>query len=354
MKNIIVDHKDLENFTKNILRASGLDPYSLDAVTMGLVESSLRSVDSHGVRLLPHYSKSALTGRKNPKPKFKIMRKFPTIAHLDADNAFGHASGMKAIELGMEMAKEFGMGAVGVANSSHPGAMGSFALRAARQGFICFAFTHADALTKTFGGTKAFFGTNPICFAAPRNDGEPFCLDMATSCAPWNKVIISRAQNKNLEEGIAADQNGNPTTDPHLAASVMPLGGDLAGYKGVGLAAMVEVLCALFTGMNFGPHLGPMFKPPMTPRHLGQFYLLIRSDGCVDQNYFLNEMHRMYSEFHQSPVKTGEEIFLPGEKEENAAKRRSLEGVPLMELVFNELNDLAQTLEVSPLMTKRV
>ncbi|SVC71360.1 uncharacterized protein METZ01_LOCUS324214, partial [marine metagenome] len=177
------------HFHREILTKIGLDQETMEAVTLGLCETSLRGVDSHGIRLLPHYVRSALSGRKNPKPNYTFTRKFPTIGLLDADNTFGHAAGMKAIDYCIEVAEEFGIGVVGVCNSSHPGAMASFALKAARQGYIAFAFTHADALTLSHNGKRPYFGTNPVCVAVPREEEEPYCLDMATSMISWNKLL---------------------------------------------------------------------------------------------------------------------------------------------------------------------
>ena len=117
---------------------------------------------------MDHYVNSALKGRKNPKPKYKIFKPFPAIAVLNADNAFGHAAGMKAIDLCMKIANLYGVGVVAVKNSSHPGALASMALKAARQKYIAFAFTHADSLMLSHNGKKPYFGTNPICFSCPR------------------------------------------------------------------------------------------------------------------------------------------------------------------------------------------
>ena len=139
-------------FQKAVLTMAGLDEDTCEAVAFGLCETSLRGVDSHGIRLLPHYTRSGLSGRKNPRPNYRFNQVFPAFGHLDADNTFGHAAGMKAIDLAMQLAKEFGIGAIAVSNSSHPGAMASFALRAARKGYLAFAFTHADALVCSHGG----------------------------------------------------------------------------------------------------------------------------------------------------------------------------------------------------------
>jgi ureidoglycolate dehydrogenase (NAD+) len=303
-----------------------LDKYSLDAVTKGLCETSLRGVDSHGIRLLPHYFNSAISGRKNPKPNFKIEKTFPSIAHLDADNAFGHAAGMKAIDIAIEIANVQGIGTVAVSNSSHPGAMASMALKAARKGYIAFAFTHADALILSHGGTRPYFGTNPICFAAPRKEEEPYCLDMATSIVPWNRVILNRNSDSPLEPGIAVDEYGDPTTDSHKAAAVMPTG----SYKGYGLSSMVDVLCGVYTGMAFGRSIPAMFTTKMSEqRKLGQFYMVMRSDGVISKEEFMHFMQQMTDEVRSEPAIDGEAVMLPGDPQMICAKNRMIDGIPL-------------------------
>jgi ureidoglycolate dehydrogenase (NAD+) len=321
-----IKYDDLVFFTSSILKLAGLDDYSLNAVTTGLCETSLRGVDSHGVRLLPHYFNSAVSGRKNPNPKFKVTKTFPSIAHLDADSAFGHAAGMKAIDIAIEMANVQGIATVAVSNSSHPGAMASMALKAARKGYIAFAFTHADALILSHGGTRPYFGTNPICFAAPRKECEPYCLDMATSIVPWNRVLLNRNSNLPLEPGIAADELGNPTLDPHNASAVMPTG----SYKGYALSSMVDILCGVYTGMAFGRAIPAMFTTEMTEqRKLGQFYMVMRCDGVISDKEFKHFMQQMTDEVRAEPAKDGGSVMLPGDPQITCANNRMQEGIPL-------------------------
>lgn len=334
-----IRYEDLVRFHEVVLRGAGLDDFSLEAVTTGLCETSLRGVDSHGVRLLPHYVRSAQQGRKNPKPSMRFMRTFPAIGLLDADNAFGHAAGMRAIDYGIELAKEQGMGAIAVTNSSHPGAMASFALRAARQGYIGFAFTNADSLILSHNGTRPFFGTNPVCMAAPRTHGEPYCLDMATSVIPWNRVLLHKSAGVPLPDGVAADAEGRITTDPAQAAALLPTG----SYKGYGLASTVEVLCAIFSGMAFGRHIPAMYKAPMDqPRRLGQFYLVMRADGCVPLEEFAAQLQQMTEEIHAEPAISGESVMLPGDREIREAEHRRARGVPIDRGVAEQFESLAR------------
>jgi ureidoglycolate dehydrogenase (NAD+) len=338
-----IAYEDLVEFHKKILKIAKLDEYSLNAVTTGLCETSLRGVDSHGVRLLPHYFNSALSGRKNPKPNFKFEKTFPSIAHLDADNAFGHSAGMKAIEYAMQMAEVQGIGAVAVSNSSHPGAMASMALMAARKGYMAFAFTHADALILSHGGIRPYFGTNPVCFAAPRKEEGAYCLDMATSVIPWNRVLVHRNSDTELETGVAVDKDGNPTTNPHKAAAVLPAG----GYKGYGLASMIDIFCGIYTGMAYGRKIPAMYKAKMTEqRKLGQFYMVMRVDGAVSMNDFTSSLQQMTDEVRLEPVAGQESVMLPGDKEIKESKERLKNGVPLDDATIKAFRDLSIKYEV--------
>ena len=315
-----------------------------------MCETSLRGVDSHGVRLLPHYFRSAMSGRKNPKPNFKLDQTFPSMIHLNADNAFGHAAGMKAIDIGMEIAETQGIASIAVSNSSHPGAMASMALKAARKGFIALAFTHADALILSHGGTRPYFGTNPFCFAAPREEQEPYCLDMATSIVPWNRVLLNRSSNKLLEPGIAADKYGESTQDPHEAAAVMPTG----SYKGYGLSSMVDILCGVYTGMAFGRSIPAMFTTKMTEqRKLGQFYMVMSTDGVISREEFINSMQQMTDEVRNEPAIDGESVMLPGDPQIICAKNRMKKGIPLDEVTYKAFLEIGKENNVELKLIKK-
>ena len=340
----MISYNNLIPFVQKILNKAGLDNFSSNAVTLCLCEASLRGVDTHGVRLLPHYVKSAFSGRKNPKPTFKFSKNFSALGILDANNAFGHAAGMKAIEHCIDLANDSGVGIVSVKNSSHSGAMASIALQAARKGFITFALTHSDPFLLTPNGQRPYFGTNPICVAVPREEKEPYCLDMAMSMISWNKVMLCKSKREDLPNNAVADINGDITTDPEKAAFLMPAG----AYKGFGLASIVEILCGVFTGMNFGRDIPGMYTSYMEkPRQIGQFFMVIRSDGCLDQKQFLKRMQEMTNQVRNEPSKTGGEIILPGDRAIKIASQRKKEGIPIDIDTFKELNILSKDFNVS-------
>ena len=339
-----INHKKLKLFISTVLKKAGLDEYSRRSVATGLYEASIRGVDSHGVRLLGHYVNSALKGRKNPKPNYKFKRPFPALGVLNADNAFGHAAGMKAIDLCIKIAKKNGVGIVAVKNSSHPGALASMAIKAARKNYIAFAFTHADSLMLSHNGKKAYFGTNPICFAAPRKEKEPFCIDMATSMISWNKLLNLRNKNISLKDNLAADGQGKVTRIPSKAKSLLAAG----AYKGYALASMVETLCGIYTGMNFGQSIPAMYEHPMNkPRKLGQFYIVIKPNAAISLNSFLKRMQKLTSQVRsQKPRIKKNKVMMPNDPEIHSAKTRSKNGIPLDSETFLQLKKLSKKFNV--------
>jgi ureidoglycolate dehydrogenase (NAD+) len=340
-----INHKKLKSFILEVLFKAGLDKHSRVSVTTGLYEASLRGVDSHGVNLLKHYVYSALKGRKNPKPKYKFKKTFPALGVLDANHAFGHAAGMKAIDICTKMADKFGIGVIAVKNSSHPGALASMAIKAARKKYIAFAFTHADSLMLSHNGKKSYFGTNPICFAAPRKEKEPFCVDMATSMISWNKLLKFRKQKVLLDNHLAANSIGDVTKDPVEARSLLAAG----SYKGFALASMVEILCGVFTGMNFGQSIPAMYKYSMNkPRKLGQFYIVMKPNGVLNLNTFLKKMQLLTSQVRNQKSKNKKnKVMLPNDPEITNMKKRTKEGIPLEKETLEKLQHLAKKFSIS-------
>ncbi|ELR16661.1 malate/Llactate dehydrogenase [Acanthamoeba castellanii str. Neff] len=339
-----VDGVQLELFARAVLEKAGCEVPSAEAVAWSLTEGSLRGVDSHGIRLLPHYVENLVHGGINGKPNMTWSSTYPAFVVLDADHAFGAAAGFKAIDIGIERAQQYGVAAVGVINSTHPGMMASYVLRAAAQGYLAFAFTNTGPKILSHNGKQPYFGTNPIAFACPRLEKEPFCLDMATSMIPWNKVEAARKTGKQLPEGTVADEEGNPTTDPHVASSLLAAG----SYKGFGLAAMVELLCTALLGMAFGHHTVQMYGPTSDmseKRRLGQFYLVARCDACVSLPQFLQAVQQMTNEVRSEPPKESA-VMLPNDPEIKVEVVRRQHGIPLDEVVLGELVALGRRFSV--------
>ena len=57
----------------------------------------------------------------------------------------------------------------------------------------------------------------------------------------------------------------------------MPLGGEEinSGYKGYGLGMLVDILCGLMSGSNYGPHVRHWSNYIDQVANLGQFFVAI-------------------------------------------------------------------------------
>jgi LDH2 family malate/lactate/ureidoglycolate dehydrogenase len=340
---------ELETFIATALRAAGVRDDQAAAVAEALTETSLRGVDSHGARLLLHYATVARTGRINPNPVPALDRTGPATAILDADDGFGHWAGFRAIDAAIDIAKASGAAAVAVVNSSHFGAAGCYPLRAADAGYVAFAFANADSGVLAHDGTQSFHGTNPIGFAAPVAGTRPYLLDMATSSINWNKVHNLGLQGLMLPEDAAVGANGHPTTEPSSTAALLPLGGRQYGYKGAGLASMLEILSAVLTGMTHCGALLQMVGPDLaTPRRMGQFYLVIDPDRFVSRAVFDSGMASYLAALRGSPAAAGTRVMAPGDREWEVERTRLAEGIPFPSPLRASFDPLADELKIAP------
>ena len=334
----------LSRFVETVLLKAGVRKDVAGYVAEGLLQASIRGVDSHGVRLLPHYIDGVQGGRINPDPHYGFIETSPSTGRFDADNTFGHAACMEAAHKAIELANRSGSGHIAVYNSSHFGAAAYYVLEIARNDMIGMAFTNTDALVKSYAGKKPFFGNNPIAFAAPCEDEEPFCLDMATSVVTFNKIRQLREQGVKAPEGVGADRDGKDTTDPNKISMLLPIG----SYKGYGLSAMVEILCSILTGMQYGPHIPKMFEAPMSQnRNLGQFISAMRVDCFQDKDVFKKRLSGMLNELRREPALNIEmPVQVAGDPENKNAKKRMIYGIPLGTAEYESLKVIGKKLGV--------
>jgi ureidoglycolate dehydrogenase (NAD+) len=288
--------------------------------------------------LIHHYLAAVKSGRINPKPAYSVEKKMPTIAILDADHTFGHAAGMEAAKLAVEMAEEFGSGNVAIKNSTHFGAAAYFALEIANNNMIGTSYTHSDSLIIPTHGKRSFLGNNPVCFSAPVKDEGPFCLDMATSIITFNAVRQLQERGEKAPENVGTDKDGIPTTDANEIKMLLPVG----TYKGYGLSLMVEVLCSMLTGMPYGPHISKMFENIEKKRHLGHFVGAMNINAFIPIDQFKERMAMMIEELRNEPRLTPDQpVMVAGDPEKNSFEDRSRTGIPVTREELSEFQNLS-------------
>ncbi|WP_414472710.1 Ldh family oxidoreductase [Microvirga sp. M2] len=311
------------------LRDAGADEASAAAATRALMHASRLGIDSHGVRLASFYAECLRSGQINGTPAFKLQRTAAASAMLDADHGLGHAAAYRGMEEACRIARESGVGAVGIAHSTHYGAAGAYALAGAEAGLIAISTTNADSLVALYGGKTRFHGTNPIAAAAPVRDSKPWLLDMASSAIPYNRILLYRSLQRELPADVTADIDGEPTRDPHRAEILTPLGGLDFGFKGAGLAGLVTILSAVLTGATPDHLVAPMGDGNVKPHDIGHFCLAIDPARFVGREAYDGLMAQYLAGLRASPAKTGEPVLAPGDREWLTLAERSRTGIPV-------------------------
>jgi ureidoglycolate dehydrogenase (NAD+) len=347
MSDVRVAEQEIYRFAYEALIKAGVREDIAELTAKGLWNTSLRGVDSHGIRLLVHYVHCVRGGRINPKPNFEWKQTTASTGTLDADHSFGHAAGMTAMRHAIALAQEAGTGFVSVKNSTHCGALAYFGLEAAAHDMIGLGFTHASPKVQSPNTTRPFYGTNPICVTAPMLNEAPFSFDSAITQYSFNKVRQYREDNKPLPPNIASDESGQMTLDANAAFQLLPLG----IYKGFGLAMMVDMFSGLLSGMPTGDKVTLMFENPLSEkRFLGHFFGAFRIDAFIDVDQFKRQLQADADKIRREPrLDESLPVLIPGDPEKLSEMVRRRDGVPIKASDMLRFNVLASELGIVPL-----
>lgn len=347
---VTVDWQTITNFVKDVFVASGLSEEDAMICTDVLLESDRRGIESHGVnRFKPIYIDRIRDGIQNAVTNFEIIRETPTTAVIDGHDGMGQVIGVKAMQMTIDKAKQYGMAMTAVRNSTHYGIAGYYATMATEQGLIGITGTNArPSIAPTFG-VENMLGTNPMTFGMPTDEDFPFVLDCATSITQRGKIEFEERVGKQTPAGQVIDSEGNPLTDPSYilkalvdgTAALTPLGGageTLGGYKGYGYATVVEILCSALQQGSYMKALLGFEDGKKVPYNLGHFFMAIDPEAFMGLDEFKKTAGDILRELRASNKAPGEDrIFTAGEKEYICMKAREDSGVPINPAVQKEL-----------------
>ncbi|MBP1950496.1 ureidoglycolate dehydrogenase [Virgibacillus litoralis] len=334
MADIIVQEKELKSLVVKKLTEADVSEEHASVVADVLVHADSRGVSSHGVLRTEHYVRRMNEGGMNPNPEFKVEDRGKTAALFDGDNGMGHVITKKAMDKAIDLAKENGIGMVGIVNSSHCGALSYFAEQAAKEEVVSMVMTQTDSAVVPFGGSEPYFGTNPIAYGFPAKNNKPIILDMATSNVALGKVLHARETGKSIPDSWGVDTNGNPVTDPTLVKNLLPIGGP----KGYGLALTVDVLSGILTGSAFGTNIASMYGDYNNYRRLGHVILTVDPGLFIEKDHFLENIDNMIDELHQlEPAEGFKSVMVPGEPEQLKEEERLNSGIPVPKSIYEYL-----------------
>ncbi len=339
----VVDASQLRELCSSLLEGVGVNLSEANFAATALVASNLRGVDSHGVALMRYYLEQLECGDMEPQGDPELLHNSGCTALVDGHNALGQIVARFCCDQAISLAMDHGCGVVSARHSNHFGAAAYWVQRLNAAGFIGVVLCNASPAVAPWQGKEGRVGTNPICFGVP--GASPFLLDMATTTVAANKIFNAYSAGKpEVPAGWALNSDGVPTTD--TVEAYKGLLNPLGGYKGSGLAVMVEMLCGVLSGGAMSNELGGIrFRG--APVDVSQFYLALDPKCFLDPGEYESRAVKLTKKLKEvQPASGYNEVLVAGEPELRSEAKRRKEGIPLADDTWQSLSAWAQKLNV--------
>lgn len=338
---------ELRKFAQVLLEGSGVETARASLVADNLTFGNRRGIDSHGMQLLPAYLGHLADGLIAGNEDGHVLRESGSTLLYDAANGLGAVTADHCCNHAIRLAKEHGTAFVVARNANHFGAAAFWARRLAEQGLLGFAFCNASPIVPPYQAKEARLGTNPICMAVPGPPETSWLLDMATTTVAANRIFKAfHNREPQIPAGWAMDKDGRPTTstDEAFHGLISPLG----GYKGTGLAVMVEILCAVLGGGAMSTEVGGL-RIKDRPMGVSHSFLAIDPSRFLAPEEFLGRMDKLTDTLHSATPGAGfDEVLIAGEPEARMEARRAQTGIPLGPGEWRRLMEWAERYGVEP------
>lgn len=337
---MIVDPAKLKEIYLKCFSKVGIPQDESDILTRCLMNADLRGVHTQGICFLPPICYSVREGSLVSDARLQIVNEGGCFALVDGINGIGPVIATKAMQLAIEKALAQGLGCIVVRNGNDLCMLANYTMLAISHDCIGIAMTHGVPKVAPWGSREPFFSTNPISIAIPAHRKPPIVLDMATSVVAAGKIAQAAEKGETIPDGWAIDASGQTTTDPKeaLKGALLPLG----GYKGYGLAIMVDALSGVLAGLSM-----TRAAKAKRPWDAGQFFMAIRIGSFVPADSFKDGIDELISDLKSCHIRPGfSEITMPGELRYRAAERSRDTGVEIPDFLWQDVKKLADKLDV--------
>lgn len=329
---LVMSLKEVEDVAYRALVCAGTSHTNALALAAATAATEADGIASHGLAYIPTYCEHVQCGKVDGDATPILSRPAPSVVAVDAATGFAHPAIDAGFEVLIPLAKEQGLAALSVRNSYNCGVLGYHTGRLAAAGLLAIGFTNAPASIAPVGGRRPVVGTNPFSLAAPDDTGGAHVLiDQSASVIAKSEIMKHAREGLPIPKEWALDPDGEPTTDPNIAlkGSMAPAG----GYKGVGVALMVEIMAAAMTGATLGINASPFSGTKGGPPKTGQFFLAIDPD-TTSSGLFAERVTTLVEDMHDMPG-----VRVPGDGRKAAQRRAHRKGIVVNKATMTKIND---------------
>ena len=330
----------LEALATRALQGFGVAPADAADAARILVLGDLFGHHTHGVSRIESYGERLELGGINRSPRIRVLDLAPALAVVDGDNGVGPVVGMRALREAMARERAAGVGAAFARHSNHFGAISPYCWIAAAEGFATIIGSNSTSTIAPTGGREARLGNSPLGFGIPCPGGDPVILDMAMSVVARAKIREALKRGEAIPATWATDREGKPTTDPKSALEgfLQPIG----GYKGYGLALMVDLFAGLLSGASYLTHVKSWSEEPEAPQDLGHFFVAIDTARLGNAQWLRMRMEDFARLLHDTPpADPAQPVLLPGEIERGHLHRQRGAGIAIEPALVEKLTRYA-------------
>jgi 3-dehydro-L-gulonate 2-dehydrogenase len=303
-----VPYDELCKVMRDILAREGMAPERADLCARLFADASRDGVASHGVNRFTRFVAMIRNGMVDVHATPVRVSARGGMERWDGRRGPGNLNAWSCMARTIELAREHGIGAVGLGNSNHWMRGGNYGWQAADAGVIGICWSNTLPNVPAWGTTIPLIGNNPLIIAVPRAGGH-VVLDMAMSQFSYGALGTHRIRGQELPVVGGYDERGELTRDPaaiERTQRLLPIG----YWKGSGLAILLDMVGAVLSG---GKATHDFSTVPEEESGQSQVFIALdaASLGAAGEGESIAD--RIVEALHAGAASAGEQARYPGE-----------------------------------------
>jgi len=311
-----------------------------------LVAGDLLGHTTHGLAQLPGYLGELERGTMAKSGAPAIVTARQAAQTWDGARLPGPWLTLRALDVAIVMAREYGTGCVAIRRSHHIGCLAAYLKRATDAGLMAIVCCSDPSMSSVapFGAVSPVFTPNPLAAGIP-TAGDPILLDVSASYTTNGLTARLFKVDQKLEHAFLQDAQGNATNDPAVLfneprGTLLPLGGLEAGHKGFALALLIEALTGGLSGHGRAD--------PSEGWGATVFVQVLDPGGFGGRDAFVRQTQSLADPCHAATARPGvARVRLPGERALARSREQSEHGVELHPTILPAIAPWAEKLEVA-------
>jgi len=337
MESIRVPFEEMKDEFKNILLKSNFTETKAEKCAEVFAANSLEGVYSHGVYRFPRFVDYLKKGYVNPYAEPELVHTAGALEQWNGNLAPGILNAEFCTDRAMEIAAEYGIGCVSIANTNHWMRGGTYGWQAAKNGFVFIGWTNTEANMPAWGTKDSRLGNNPLVFAVPFKD-EAIVLDFAMTQFSYGKMEAAKLENSKLPFPGGFDKNGNLTSNPPEileSRRALPIG----YWKGAGLSLLLDILATVLSAGRSTKELSKL----EAEYGVSQVFIAIDTKKLSNFPVIQSTVSEIIEDLKNSvPDETHSKIRYPGERVLQTRKENLELGIPVIHKIWKEILVLTQ------------